>query len=70
MSKQEEYTKCECGGQFEYDGYDNIEIVDGFLVIKGDCKCNECGKEGTYEELHILDFNNPFDVEIDYVEEL
>lgn len=69
MTKQEELTKCKCGGQFEYDGYNSIEIEEDYFVIKGDCRCNECGKDATYTECHKLEWNNPFDVEIEELEE-
>ncbi|AQM59434.1 hypothetical protein [Clostridium baratii] len=58
--------KCKCGGNFIYDGYDEIEIDErDLIVIKGECKCNKCGIEAYYEEYHQVDFNKPFEVEID-----
>lgn len=51
--------KCECGEEVRFDGYDNIEIEDGCLCIKGKAYC-ECGKVYEYEELHVVDFNKPF----------
>lgn len=60
--------KCECGQEVFYDGYENIEIEDGFIVIKGDAACPRCNKRYHYEESHVLDFNNPYDVELEEVE--
>jgi hypothetical protein len=69
MTRQEveEYLTCKCGGQFDYDGYETIEIEDGFIVIKGDCYCNECGKHMKYEDLHKVNFNEPYDVILEEV---
>lgn len=59
--------KCECGGTFIYDGYDEIEINENdLLVISGECKCNKCGTDAYYKEYHNIDFNNPINVELDY----
>ena len=27
--------KCECGTEVDYDGYESIEIVDGYVEIRG-----------------------------------
>lgn len=57
--------ECKCGGLFIPNGYNKIDIDEReLLVIKGDCKCNKCGKEASYEQTHKVDFNNPYDVEI------
>lgn len=58
--------KCKCGGTFVYDGYNEIEINErDLLCITGDCKCESCGTEAIYTQYHKVDFENPFDVEID-----
>lgn len=64
MNEQEvkKYLTCKCNGQFDYDGYNNIEIEDGFIVIKGDCYCDECGKHMEYENLYKIDLNKPFGI--------
>ena len=54
--------KCECGSEVEYDGYNNIEIEDGYIVIKGDAICRTCDKEYFYEELHSVNWGNPHDI--------
>lgn len=57
--------KCKCGGRFVYDGYDNIEIEDDCLVIRGDCTCNKCKKEATYEEWYKVDLSKPISIDIE-----
>lgn len=59
-----EELNCKCGGVFDYDGYNSIEIEDGFIVIKGDCRCNECGKYMEYENLYKVDFDKPFEINL------
>lgn len=62
----EKVRKCKCGGTFIYDGYDEIEIDEReLLCITGECKCNSCGIEGIYKEYHEVNFEKPFDIEID-----
>lgn len=56
---------CICGGEFHYDGYESVGIEDGFLVIKGDCYCNMCRKHIEYEELHRVNFNEPYDITLE-----
>lgn len=56
---------CECGNEVNYDGYNEIEIEDGYLVIRGDAECSECGKFYKYTECHVVDFNNPIDLELE-----
>lgn len=57
--------RCECGVEVEYDGYNTIEIEEGFFRIEGDAICPSCNKEYFYTEFHRLDFNNPFEVELE-----
>ena len=58
--------KCKCGGTFIYDGYDEIEIDErDLLCITGECKCNNCGKEGIYKDYYAVNFEKTYDVEID-----
>lgn len=61
--EQKEALKCSCGGEYEYDGYNNIEIVDSYIVIKGDCKCKKCGRWAEYEQLHLL--SEIYDIQVD-----
>lgn len=63
-----ETRKCECGTEVEYDGYNSIEIEEGFFIITGDAKCINCGKEYKYQEWHRCNFEKPFDVELDEAE--
>ncbi|NFE83134.1 hypothetical protein FDB30_04365 [Clostridium botulinum] len=56
--------KCElCGGDIEYDGYDSVNIEEGFFVIKGDCYCQECRRYFKYTELHSI--GTPYETEIE-----
>lgn len=62
IKEQKEALKCTCGGEYEYDGYNDIVIMDGLIVIKGDCRCDNCGKLARYEESHLI--NNVCNIEI------
>ncbi|WP_312288224.1 hypothetical protein [Terrisporobacter sp.] len=59
--------KCECGHEVDYDGYESIEIEDGFLVIKGYAKCPMCKKDYKYTDDYKCDFENPYDVELEEI---
>ena len=59
--------KGKCGNEVDYDGYEKIEFEGGFLVIKGNAKCSECGKKYEYQDLYDMDFSNPDDVILEEV---
>lgn len=60
--------KCECNKEAKRDGYDNIEIEDGYVCVKGTAYC-ECGRIFEYEDLYVVDLRNPFDTIVDDVTE-
>jgi len=64
-----EILTCECGGTYQYDGYNNIEIEEGFFIIKGDCRCDKCNKYKTYEETHRINYELLYNLELQDIEE-
>jgi len=58
-----ECLTCDCGGRYEYDGYDSIEIEENYFVIRGDCRCIECGKWNHYTELQLV--REPYEIELE-----
>lgn len=60
--------KCECGMEVDYDGYESIDIVDGYLEIRGYATCPNCGKDYKYIDSYDCDFENPYDVELEECE--
>lgn len=60
--------KCKCGEEIQRDGYDNIEIVDGYICIKGTGYCT-CGKIFQYEDVFYVDLKKPFESTFDDITE-
>lgn len=57
--------KCDCGIEVDYDGYESIKIVDGYLEIRGYARCPSCKKDYKYIDSYSCDFENPYDVELE-----
>lgn len=54
--------KCKCGSDLKVSVCNDIEIEDDTLIIDKLMICDNCSKTYSYNEIHLLDFDNPFDV--------
>lgn len=59
---------CSCGNELNRDGYEKIDIVDdGLLCIEGEAYCDECGNAYKYRDFFKVDYNNPWDTDLEIV---